>query len=52
MTDANDSHSSAADEPTAEQRADDAADLKAVLGVFALLVAIAVVFISGWSPQF
>ena len=43
---------SAIDEPTEEQRADAAADLKAVLGVFLAAVAIAVAYISGWSPQF
>lgn len=39
------------DELTAEQRQDSAADLKVTLLVFTTLVVIAVVTISGWSPQ-
>ena len=37
---------------TAEEKADQAADLKVTLLVFTMLVAIAVFTISGWSPQF
>lgn len=37
---------------TQEQRADQVADQRVVLGVFCLLVVMAVVFVSGWSPQF
>jgi hypothetical protein len=37
---------------TGEQRADRAADTKVVLLIFIGAVAFAVVFISGWSPQF
>jgi len=40
------------DQLTDEQRADSAADLKVTLLVFTTLVVIAVVTISGWSPQF
>lgn len=39
-------------EITAEEKADQAADLKVTLLVFTALVVIAVVTISGWSPQF
>lgn len=39
------------DELTAEQREDSAADLKVTLLVFVTAVLIAVVTISGWSPQ-
>ena len=39
------------DDLTAEQRADSAVDLKVTLLVFVTLVLIAVVTISGWSPQ-
>ncbi len=37
---------------TAEEQADQAADLKVILLVFTTMVAIAVVTISQWSPQF
>jgi len=37
---------------TAEEKADQSADLKVTLLVFTALVVIAVVTISGWSPQF
>jgi len=37
---------------TDEQKADSDADLKVTLLIFATLVAIAVMTISGWSPQF
>ena len=37
---------------TAEEKADQSADLKVTLLVFTTLVVIAVVSISGWSPQF
>jgi len=37
---------------TQEQRADQIADQRVVLGVFCLLVVMAVVYVSGWSPQF
>ena len=39
-------------EITAEEKADQAADLKVTLLVFTALVVIALVTISGWSPQF
>lgn len=37
---------------TAEEKADQKADLKVTLLVFTTLVLISVVTISGWSPQF
>lgn len=40
------------DQLTDEQRADQKADQRVVIGVFSLLVVAAVVFVSGWSPQF
>jgi len=46
------SQEQAHDHLTPEQRADSAADLKVTLLVFTTLVVIAVVTISGWSPQF
>jgi len=49
----NDNANTAADYTmTAEQKADQSADLKVTLLVFTALVVIAVVTISGWSPQF
>lgn len=44
-------HAEPRDERTPEQIADSAADLKVTLLVFTTLVLIAVVTISGWSPQ-
>lgn len=44
--------SAADDHLTEEQRADQKADQRVVIGVFSLLVITAVVFVSGWSPQF
>ena len=53
MTDARASHSDEqGSDLTAEQKADASADLKVTLLVFFTLVAISVVTISGWSPQF
>ncbi|MEM7217486.1 MAG: hypothetical protein AAF515_03915 [Pseudomonadota bacterium] len=40
------------EEPTAEQLADQQADQRVAILVFCALVAIAVVFISGYTPQF
>lgn len=51
MSDSASSNVDTRDELTDEQRADSAADLKVTLLVFATLVVISVVTISGWSPQ-